>query len=75
MGTQCGLFAGRLGFSVGVGHFEAGMLIIVAIYAEQFPVATVGRIVVVIMVLMVDRKLSQPFPLELSTAAATNPGE
>jgi len=40
------------------------MFVIVAIDAEQFPVAAVGRVVVVIVIKVVDRQLAQLFTFE-----------
>ena len=50
----------------------AGMFGIVAVHAEQLPVAAVGRVVVVVVVLVVDRQLAQARPCKLASAAATD---
>ena len=50
-------------------HAVFFVLVVVAIDAEQFPVAAVGRIVVVVVVLVVDRQFLQPGPLEFPPAA------
>ena len=42
------------------------------VQAQQFPVAAVGRIVVMVMVLVVDRKLTQLFTAELPSASRTD---
>lgn len=44
------------------------MFVIVAVDAEKLPVTAVRRIVVVVMVLVVDGQLLQPFSRELTTA-------
>ncbi len=51
------------------------MLVVVAVKAEQFPVAAVGRVVIVIVVLVVDRELVQVGLRELPGAAPTDPRE
>lgn len=48
------------------------MLVVVAIKTQQLPVAAVGRIVVMVMILVVDGKLAKPFAFELAPAASTN---
>ena len=47
----------------------------VAIQAKQFPVAAVGRVVVVVAVLVVDFQELQVAVVELAGAAAAHPGE
>jgi hypothetical protein len=54
---------------------QAGMLVFVAIDAEQFPVAAVQWVVVVIVIFMMHRELAQAHPGKLATAAPTNPGK
>jgi TRAP-type uncharacterized transport system fused permease subunit len=49
------------------------VLIIVTIEAEQFPVAAVGRIVVVVVVLMMDRELVQLPAVKFASAVRTDP--
>ena len=51
------------------------MLIVVAVEAEQLPVAAVQGIVVMVMVLVMDRKLGQLLPVKFTSAVGTNPGE
>jgi hypothetical protein len=48
------------------------VFIVVAIETEQFPVAAVRRIVVVVMVLVMDRELSDFFPREFPPAPRTD---
>jgi hypothetical protein len=50
------------------------MLIIMAIDAEIFPVASVGRIVFVIVVFVVDGKQVEILERELPAATGTYPG-
>src|SRR5438046_1501797 len=47
---------------------DASMLVLVAIDAEQLPVRTVRRVVVVIAVLVMHRQLAQPLPRKLARA-------
>jgi hypothetical protein len=51
------------------------MLVIVAIQAEQFPVAAIGRVVVMIVVLVMDRQLAQARTGKLAATSPTNPWE
>ena len=51
---------GRAGV-IGFGHGDAVVFIVMAVDAEQLPVAAVGRIVVVIMVLVVHCQFAQAF--------------
>jgi hypothetical protein len=43
--------------------------------AQQLPIAAVRRIVVMIVVLVVDRKLTKPLAIEFAPAPSTDPGE
>jgi hypothetical protein len=47
---------------------------VVAIDAEQLPMAAVGRIIVVIVVLVMDRQFTKLFAAELAAAPGTDPG-
>jgi hypothetical protein len=49
------------------------MLVIVAVNAEQLPVATVRRVVVVVVVLVVDGELAHVGVVELTRAASADP--
>ena len=51
------------------------MLIVVTVNAQQFPIAAIARIVVVIVVPVVHREQMQIRAGELARAAPTNPGE
>jgi len=50
------------------------MLIVMAVDAQQLPVAAVGRIVFVVVVLVVDREIAQRLAAELAPAPAADPG-
>lgn len=49
------------------------MFIVVAIEAEEFPVAAVWRIVVVVVVFVVNRELAQPLAVEFASAVRADP--
>ncbi len=53
----------------------SGMLVVVAVDAQQFPVAAVGRIVVVVEVSVVYCQLTKFFSFKLAGAAAADVGE
>ena len=66
--------AGLLGGDVALGGFELALvLVVVAVETEQFPVAAVGRVVVVIVVAVVYGQLVYVFARELPRATAANP--
>jgi hypothetical protein len=44
----------------------------VTIQAQQLPVAAVGRIVVVVVILVVDGKLAKPLSFEFASASSTH---
>ena len=50
------------------------VLVIVAIEAQQFPIAAILGVVVMVHVLMVNRQLTQVLMIKLPTAAAADPG-
>jgi len=50
------------------------VLVVVAIETEQFPVAAVGRIIVVVVVAVMHRQLAQVGAGEFARAAAADPG-
>jgi len=52
---------------------RAGVLVIVAVDAEKFPVAAIGRVVLVIVIFVVNRQFAQVFSGEITTAFSTNP--
>ena len=49
------------------------MLVIVAVKAEQLPIAAIARVVVVIVILVVHRELPHVLSCELAAAAAADP--
>ena len=51
------------------------MLVVVAVDAEQLPVASVGRVVVVVVVLVVDRELAQPPARKLAPTRGAHVGQ
>ena len=53
---------------------QTRMLIVMAVYTEIFPVAAIGRIVVVVMIFMVDGEFVQVLPGELTSASPAYPG-
>ena len=66
---------GGWSFCAAILLHPAGMLVIVAVDAEQFPVAAVGGIVVVVMVDVVHGEFAEFFPLEFTGAAAAHQRE
>ncbi len=50
------------------------MFTIVAIKAKQFPIASVERIIVVVVVPVVDRQFTQVFAVEFARTPAAYPG-
>ncbi len=53
---------------------QAGMFIVVAVNAKQFPVAAILRIIVMVVVAVVNCQLLQIFPAEFTCTTATDPG-
>ena len=51
------------------------VLIVVAVETQQFPVASVWRIVVVVVVFVMDRELTKLFAFEFTPAPRTDPGK
>src|SRR5687768_7759029 len=69
-----GLLVGlRPRFRGGFGVFHARVLVLVAVDAQQLPVAAVGRVVVVVAVLVVHGELAQALAVELARAARADP--
>src|SRR3954467_2891856 len=68
-----GFLFGRLSRLFELRILHARVLVLVAIHAQQFPVAAVGRIVVVVAVLRVHGELAQSFAAELARTAAADP--
>jgi len=55
-----------------IGYCVTLMLVIVAVHAKKLPITAVRRIVVVVVILVMDRKLPRPLALELASAPAAN---
>lgn len=51
------------------------VLIVVAVETEQLPVASIWRIVVVVMVLVMDRELVEFLAVKFAAAMRTDPGK
>jgi hypothetical protein len=51
------------------------MLVVVAVETQQFPVAAVGGVVVVVVVSVVYRQLTEFFPLEFAGTATADVGK
>jgi hypothetical protein len=51
------------------------MFIIVTVYAQKFPIAAVGRIIVVVVISVMDCQFAKFFALELASAPRAYPGE
>lgn len=56
-------------------HAIALVLIVVAVETEQLPVASIWRIVVVVMVLVMDRELVEFLAVKFAAAMRTDPGK
>jgi len=54
-------------------HLIPGVLVFVTVDTQQLPVAAVRRIVVVVVILVMDRELSNFSPREFSSASGTDP--
>src|SRR5258708_6274672 len=70
--------SGTAGCAAGAGatprRFQLPLvLVVVAVQAEQLPVAAVGRVVVVIVVAVMDGQLAQVGSREFAAAAAADP--
>jgi len=57
----------------GVSHLIPLVLIVMAVETEQLPVTPVGRIVVVVVVLVMDRELAQLLAVKFASAMRTDP--
>ena len=51
----------------------ASVFVVVAMDAEQFPIAAVGQVVVVVMIAMMDRELAQILPSKFARASSADP--
>ena len=63
-----------MAFNTGNRVHIAGVLVVVTIKAEVLPVASIGRIVVVIVVFVVHGQFVQVLASELAPASPTHPG-
>ncbi len=61
--------------TVGIGHAVPFMLIVMTVEAEQFPVAAVGRIIIMVMILVVHREFVELLSTELTGAPGAYPRE
>jgi hypothetical protein len=52
-----------------------GMLVVMTIETEKLPVATIGRVVVVVVVFVVDSQFPELLALELTGASTADMGE
>ncbi len=64
----------RSHLTVGCGILIPRVFIFVTVEAQQFPVTSVGRVVVVVVVLVMDREFAKLFSAKFASAAGTNPG-
>jgi hypothetical protein len=58
-----------------VCHLMPLVFVVVTIEAQQFPVAPVGRIVVMVVVLVMDRELAKLLTVKFASAVCTDPGK
>ena len=56
------------------GVHVAGVFVVMTVKTEVFPVAAIGRIVVVVMIFMVDGEFVQVLPGELTSSSPAYPG-
>ena len=56
-------------------HLVPLVLIVVTVETEQFPVASVRRIIIVVVVFVMNRELAQLFAIKFSSAMRTDPGK
>ncbi len=67
------LFPARRRFIRRISGLISLVLIVVAVETEQLPVAPIGRIVGMVVVLVVDRELAQLLAVEFTPAVRTDP--
>src|SRR5208283_5769083 len=53
----------------------SGVLLVMTLEAQQFPIAAIRRIIVVIVVLVMDGKIAKSFTCEFTAAPGTDVGE
>ena len=74
-GSMGGVARGRRGFVADPSDMidVASVLVVVAVHAQEFPIAAVRRVVVVVMVAMMDGEFSQILTGEFTRASPANP--
>ena len=60
--------------TIRVSNLVPCVLIVVTVETQQLPVAPIGGIVVMVVVLVMDRELTQFFATEFASAPRTDPG-
>ncbi len=55
-----------------LGHFQAPVFVVVTVYAQQFPVAAVGRVVVVVVVPVMHGEFSESLAGEFTCTFSTD---
>ena len=73
IGGRGGAGPSRRGIAISGGIAITGMLVVVTVKAQQFPVAAVGRIIVVVVVFMMDREFTHRAGVKLAAAPPTSP--
>ena len=63
----------RRRLTIRIRHLMSRVLIVVTVETQQLPIAPVGGIVVVIVVFVMDRELTQLFATKFTTAPRTHP--
>ena len=72
-GRRSILLSARRGLTRRVSHLISLVLIVVAVETQQLPVAPVGRIVVVVVILVMDRELAQLLAVKFASTMRTDP--
>jgi hypothetical protein len=72
-GRRSILLTARRHLSRRVSHLIPLVLIVVTVETQQLPVAPVGRIVVVVVVFVMDRELTQLLAVKFTAAVRTDP--
>ena len=72
-GRRSILLSARRRLTRRVSHLIPLVLIVVAVETQQLPVVPVGRIVVVVVVLVMDRELAQLLAIKFASAVRTDP--
>ena len=74
-GRRSILLSARRRIAGRMSHLIPLVLIVVTVKTEQLPVASVGWIIVVVVVLVMDRKLAQLLAVKFASAVCTDPGK